>query len=153
MSIELKPFYNEAEIALSEEFTLRLVIDFAVIDRLEGLLGRGMDTIIAEMMGSVATMGKVLWGVTRKHHSDLTLDHIAGILLPEDPASRETAQAVMATLGDLINRTFNISGGPEDKEGANPPKRSGGASRTSARSGSPRASRPTSSGKRRRAHS
>jgi hypothetical protein len=36
-AIELKPFYNEAQVALADGFILRLVVNFRTIDRLEGL--------------------------------------------------------------------------------------------------------------------
>jgi hypothetical protein len=147
MSIELKPFSNEAEVAVADGgLILTLTIDFGVIDRLEGLLGKPMDDCISELFRSAAMQGKFLWAMTRKHHADITLDQVAGIQFSKD------GPAVMATLGDLIRRTFNF-GEEEGEQSSRPPKRSSGASRSSARSGSPRASRPTPSGRKRLARS
>ncbi len=113
--MELKPFYHEAQIALSEDFTLHLVINLASTDRLERLLGKSIAEVIGEMMASVSVMTKVLWGVTREYHSDLTLDQVAGIILPGDLEKQELAEAVVATLGDLLRRAFNVTGEVEQK--------------------------------------
>jgi hypothetical protein len=106
--MELKPFCHEAQIALSGDFTLHLVFDFASVDRLERLLGQNIDTVISEAAISISGMVKVLWAITRKYHEDLTLDQIAGILLPGDATKQAEGDAVAALLGDLIKRAFLI---------------------------------------------
>jgi hypothetical protein len=146
-AIELKPFYNEAQVAVGDDLTLRLVIDFGVVDRLEGLLGIPLDDAIDKINSSAAMMGKFLWAMTRPHHGDLSLDQIAGLLF-----NKEHGPAIVVTLGNLVRSTFNI-GEPEGKDDKNPRKRSGGASRGSSRNGSPRASVRRTSGRKRRAAS
>lgn len=103
MPFDLKPFLYEAKVALDKKFTLHLAIDVAVVDKLEILLGCGMDEIIADSMKSMGTMTKFLWAVTRKHHADLTMDQVAGIQY-----SQKHGPKVMATLGDLISKAFNV---------------------------------------------
>lgn len=112
MTIELKPFFYEAKVPLSDDFELHLVLDFSAVDRLERLLGRSIDSVIGEMLKSVSTMTKVLWAVTREHHSDLSLNGVAGILLPGDKAKQPLADLVAATLGDLFRRAFDIGPAP-----------------------------------------
>lgn len=147
-AIDLKPFYFEAEVEAAEGFILHMSIDFAVINKLEGLLNKGMDELLGELVSSASVMGKFLWAMTREHHADLTLDQIAGIMF-----SKRYGPGVVATLGNLVRNAFNI--GEPDGEGeqsSRPPKRSAGASRASSRNGSRQASvRPTSGRKRRAA--
>jgi hypothetical protein len=148
-AIELKPFHNEAEVAIGDGFILRLVIDFSVVDRLEGLIGKPLDEVLGRLNTSTATMGKFLWAMTRPHHPDLSLDQVAGLLF-----SKEHGPAVVATLGNLVRTAFNIGEpDPEGKKGSRPPRRSGGASRGSSRNGSRQASGRTTSGRKRRAAS
>lgn len=104
--MEFKPFYYEAETLLTKDFTLQMVVDIGVVDRLERLLGKSMDEIVIEMTTSISVMTKVLWGVTRPNHDDLSMAQVAGILLPGDPAKQQIADTVALTLGDLIRRAF-----------------------------------------------
>lgn len=147
MSIELKPFYFEAEVEAAEGFVLRMSVNFGVINRLEALLDKGMDELLGDLAGQASVMGKFLWAMTREHHSDLSLDQIAGIMF-----SKDYGPAVVATLGNLVRNAFNIGEPEEGEQSSRPPKRSVGASRASSRSGSRQASvRPTSGRKRRAA--
>jgi hypothetical protein len=115
--MELKPFYHEASIALSEDFMLKMVVDIGVVDRIERLFESNMDDIILEMLSSVTVMTKVLWGVTRPNHEELTLGQVAGILRPSDPEKKALAEAVVMALGDLIRRAFLVQAvEPEPKK-------------------------------------
>jgi hypothetical protein len=150
MSIELKPFLKEAEVAIvGGGLMLTLSIDFGVIDRLEGLLNRPMDELIGELV-KPSMQGKFLWAMTRKYHSDISLDQCAGILFSED------GPAVMATLGNLVRATFNI-GAPEgegEKRSRPPkPRRSSGTSRASSKNGAQPTSAQRTSGRKRPARS
>lgn len=124
MSIELKPFFHEATVALADDFALHLVLDFSAVDRLERLLGVSIDDVIGEMLKSVSQMTKVLWAVTREHHADLSLDQVAGILMPADESLRGTADAVATTLGDLFKRAFNIASVAQQAKQAKKPRKS-----------------------------
>jgi hypothetical protein len=132
MSIELKPFCHEAEVLLADDFGLKLTINFRTIDRLEALLGKGMDELLGDLNASISTMVKFAWGMTREHHPDLTLEQVAGLVL-----SKEHGQAICASIGNLVRRAFNIADG-EGEQSSRPPKgkRSSGASRGSSKSGS-----------------
>jgi hypothetical protein len=104
MPFDLKPFLFETKVALDKKFTLHLAIDVAFIDKLETLLGRGMEEIIGDAMSSASTMTKLMWSATRKHHSDLTMDQVAGIQY-----SPKHGPKVMTALGDLVRKAFNVS--------------------------------------------
>src|SRR5690242_16102155 len=105
--IELKPWLHEAEVVLSDTFTLHLALDFAAVNQLEGLLGKGIDDLLGELGSSASLLTKFLWAVTRKHHPDLSLDHIAGIQF-----SKDYGTTVAATLGDLVRRAFDLTPTP-----------------------------------------
>jgi hypothetical protein len=148
MSIELKPFLHEAEVAVDGGI-LRLVLNFRVINQLEALLDKGMDEILGELNSSLSTATKFLWATTREHHPDLTLDQIAGVM-----CSSEHREAVQATLGHLVRLAFNIAAPAVEGEKSRPPrKRSAGASRASSENGARQASARSTSGKKRRAAS
>lgn len=146
--IELKPFYNEAQVSLDDNFVLRLVVNFRTIDRLEALLKIPLDEALGQLLTSTSMATKILWGMTREYHSDLSLDQIAGILFEHDRKN-----AVAAAMGDLVRRVFHIEGDGEDEKRRPPRKRAVGTSRSSAASGSRRASRQKTSGRKRRAAS
>lgn len=129
----LKPFHNDASVEVGD-ISLRLVIDFHAIDVIEALLGEGMDQVLPRLLAPNpphALAGKVLWAMLREHHSEVTLDQVAGILY-----SPEHGPRVGLVAGDLVRRAFNIGDATEGRKGARPPRRSRGASRPSSRSGS-----------------
>jgi hypothetical protein len=146
----IEPFYNEQEIPVGDE-VLRLVIDFRMIDLLEGLLGRKMDELIREVCDPEpphALTVKFVWAMLRRHHSEVTLDQVATLMYGDN------RDVISFAAGALVKRAFNLfEGSKEGEQSSRPPKRSSGASRSSARSGSPRASRPTPSGRKRPARS
>jgi len=147
--VELKPFHFDAEVEAAEGFILHLSIDFAVINKLEGLLNKGMDELLGELVTSASVMGKFLWAMTREHHPDLTLDQVAGIMF-----SKDYGAGVVATLGNLVRNAFNIGEPDAVGEQSHPPRKgSVGASRASSRSGSRPASPRATSGRKRRAAS
>lgn len=126
----LKPFYNEAQVRASEDVSLRLVMNFRTIDVLEGLTGQGMDDLLREILvanPAHSLVGKFIWAMTREHHSDLSLDQIAGFIY-----SKEYGPTAGAVIGELLQRTFNIG---EGEQSSRPPRKSRGKSRASAKSG------------------
>lgn len=106
--MDFPPFFHETEIALSDDFTLHMVIDLPAVDRLERLLKSDISSIAKSMTSSVAAMAKVLWGVTREHHDDLDLSQIAGILLP-GPEMEDVANSVVVALGHLMVKAGFLS--------------------------------------------
>lgn len=149
MASAIEPLHAEGEIALSDDFILRMKIDFRMIDRLEGLLNKGMDEALRELGASVSMAGKFLWAMTRDDHSALTFDQIAAIVV-----RHERREAVQALLGKLVAQAFNIGEGEQSR----PPraaraKRSSGTSSASSRNGARRGSGQRTSGKKPRARS
>ena len=117
----MRPFYHEGQLQVDGE-TLHLVCNFRAIDVIESVTAQKMSEILPQLTDpSYTLVGKVLWGLLREKHEDVTLDDAAGVAFgPSGPA-------VGVVMGDVLSRAFNI--GAEAK-GANPPKRRG-ASKTS----------------------
>lgn len=139
MSIEnvLKPFHNEGQVQLGDAGVLRLVVDFRMIDVVEGLTGRGMNKVLQDLFivdesdAKHALTGKVVWAMTRHHHAELSLDQVAGLIY-----SKEYGSQIGLVAQTLLENAFNLG---EGKKGSRPPKGSRGASRPSSRNGSRRA--------------
>lgn len=120
----LKPFYHEEAVKVGDD-TLRLVINFRAMDATESLIGRPFDEILKEMSSGSPTLsvqGKVVWGLLREHHSDLSLDQVMTLLFGEPCVTVGYAMA------KLLKSAFPAAE-PEAK-GKNPPKPRG-ASRPS----------------------
>jgi hypothetical protein len=121
-------FYNEAQVPVGET-VLRLVTNMRTIDATEAIVGMTMPNVITKLLSKdppSTLSGKVLWGMLREHHGEITLDQALAL------ATGEQQDLIGLAMGDLIQRTYHIG---EDKKGENPPKRRG-ASRTSSKSGS-----------------
>lgn len=106
--MELKPFLHEAKVALEDDFTLTLAVDYAAIAYLEGLLGKGMHELLGSILSSSTLMTQFLFAFTRKHHSDLSHDVIAGIQYSE-----KYGQVVVTALGKLMKDVFKLAGATE----------------------------------------
>lgn len=98
--IELKPFRHEASFVVGE-VTLRLVVDFETIERVERAFNCGLDAVLGQIAASTAAATKFIWFAIREHNPELSMDQIAGVMF-----SPEHGQALMATLGDLVERAF-----------------------------------------------
>jgi hypothetical protein len=71
-------FYCEQPVEIGGE-TLRLVINFRAIDATEQLVKRNYDEILEDLQKDdalVGLKGKVIWGLLREHHPELSLDHV-----------------------------------------------------------------------------
>lgn len=117
----LKPFYNEATVGVDGE-AYRLVINFRTIDAIESLLDRDFDTVLEELTdvsrrARHGLQAKVVWGLLREHHSDVTLDQATRLVYGD------TGTAVGLVIADLIEAAFpKASTEPEKEKGKNPPK-------------------------------
>jgi hypothetical protein len=111
--MELKPFLHEAHVALSDDFTLTLAVDFGAVAYLEGLYDKGLLELLGQILTSSTVMTQFLFALTRKHHPDLSHDVIAGIQY-----SDKYGEVVVAALGKLMKDAFKLSAAPND-----PPKR------------------------------
>lgn len=110
--MDLKPFLYEADVALADDFTLKLTMDYRVIAQLEGMFNKGMVELLGELVTSSSTMTQFLWFMTRKHHPDLDHDVIAGIQY-----SRKYGKLVAAALGDVVKRAFNLKPAKAEVDG------------------------------------
>lgn len=125
----LNAYYNEAQVRVDDETVLRLVVNMATIDATEAIVGVTMPNVIEKLMGNdppTTLGGKVLWGMLRHHHPEITLDQSLSL------ATGECQDLIGAAMGDLFRRTFHIG---EEAKQENPRKRRG-ASRPSSRNGS-----------------
>lgn len=120
----MKSFYHEGQVEVDGE-TLHLVCNFRALDVIESVTGEKMSGILPQLVDPPHSLvGKVLWGLLREKHEDVTLDQAAGV------AFGDGGEKVGLVMGDVLRRAFNI--GAEKKP--NPPKRRG-TSRSSAKSG------------------
>jgi hypothetical protein len=114
----LQPFYNEQAVEVDGE-TYRLVLNFRTIDATESVLGgRAYDEIIEELVcgqPAVGTQTRVVWGLLREHHPDVTLDQAATL------ARGKASVAVGDAIGKLIDAAFPAADAEKEKE-KNPPE-------------------------------
>jgi hypothetical protein len=109
-------FYHEQAVVVDGE-TITLAIDFRAIDATESLFGgRGYDDLLEDIQQPkvpVNVQAKVLWGLLREHHSDLSMDQILTLVIGE--------RGVIVGLGmsELYKRAFPTA---EKAKGENPPK-------------------------------
>lgn len=113
--MSLKPFHHEQSVVIDGE-ALTLTINFRAIDATEQLLGRGYDEIIDEIQqpsAPVGLTGKVLWGLLREHHPDLSLDQILTLQFGDNGVTMGLA------IQQLLTAAFPTA---EKEKGKNPPK-------------------------------
>jgi hypothetical protein len=116
----VQPFYNEEAVTADGE-TYRLVINFRTIDATESVLGRSYDSVLREMLigkPSVGLQARVVWGLLREHHSDITLEQADAL------ARGKSGKLFGFAIGNLFQAAFPFAGEPKEK-GPNPPKRRG----------------------------
>lgn len=118
-----KSFHHEQTVVVDGE-AIRLVIDFHAIDATEQLMKSGYDQILEDFQkpdSPVGLQGKVLWGLLREHHSDLSFNQIMTLLQGENGL----------TVGLAVDQLLHAAFPEADKaKGKNPPKPRG-ASRPS----------------------
>jgi hypothetical protein len=122
-----KAFCHEQSVVVDGE-TFILVINFRAIDATEQLLKCGYDEILADIQrpnAPVGLMGKVLWGLLREHHSDLSLDQVLTLSMGQNGLT------VGLAMSELLSAAFPTA---EKEKGKNPPKR-GGRSQSSESNG------------------
>jgi hypothetical protein len=109
----MRSFNHEGSVEVDGE-TLHLVCNFRAIDVIESVTGQKMSEILPQLMDPpFALLGKVVWGLLREKHEDITLDQAAAIAFSDSPQFG-------LVMGDVLRRAFNIG---EAK--ADPPKRRG----------------------------
>lgn len=122
----VQPFRAEQALEAEGE-TLRLAIDFEALDAIETLLGgRRFSDVLSEIArpdAPEALTAKVVWGLLRKHHPELGLDHALRLVMG-------SPGPVGMAVGQLLEAAF-----PAREEGAAPatedPPKPRGASKPS----------------------
>lgn len=118
------PFYHEQAVTIDGE-QFRLVLNFASIDAAESLLTPlTFDAIVGKIVdGSapLAMQARVVWGMLREHHPELTIDQATSFLFGE------TGVTMGVAMGNLIQAAFPIA----DPEKKARPRKPRGASRNS----------------------
>lgn len=114
--MSLKPFYCEQSVKVGDE-AYRLVVNWAMIDATESLLGRPFDEVLTELLTPVpaprmGTIGRVLWGLLREHHPEITLEEAAGLMFGE------TGETIGIAIGKLMMDAFPT----QEEKGKNPRK-------------------------------
>lgn len=118
--MSLKPFYNEESVVVGED-NYRLVLDFRALDAIEGVTGNSFNTTLEEITGDapkLGTIGRVLWGLLREHHSEITLDQAASLMFGD------SGLLIGIAVQNLLEAAFN-SAPTEKAKGKNPPKARG----------------------------
>ncbi|MEG3152998.1 hypothetical protein U1769_24155 [Sphingomonas sp. ZT3P38] len=110
----IEAFYNEEAVAVGDD-TLRLVINFHTIDAIESLTGRDFDDILEDLTAKKrkpgqALLTKVVWGLLRQHHPDVTLDQALGLV------RGKASLAIGVAIGKLINAGFAEAEEPKAKD-------------------------------------
>jgi hypothetical protein len=123
-----------------DEFTL--AIDIETIDALEDEFGVGFDQILDTTVGKgrIGKTARLLRGLLSRHHPDLTLDDVGGLII-----------GYGQDLGEGIKRLIEKAT-PEQTEAKdeNPPIARRGTGASSSSRGAQRISHQTNSGSRRR---
>jgi hypothetical protein len=112
-----KAFYCEQPVTVGDE-TLRLVLNFRAIDAIEGLTDRSFNEVLTELQkidAKLGLVGKVLWGLLREHHPEVTIDQAASLMFGQ------TGETVGMAIGKLISAALPRG----EAKGKNPPKRRG----------------------------
>lgn len=111
----MRSFYHEGQVEVEGE-TLHLVCNFRALDVIESVTGQKMTQILPQLVDPPhALVGKVLWGLLREKHENVTLDEAAGV------GFGPQGDAVGVVMGDVLRRAFNLGESGDE----NPPKRRG----------------------------
>lgn len=138
----VRPFRNEVTVVCAgDEFTL--AIDISIIDALEDEFDLPFDELMAQFKQGtrVGKASRLLRGLLRRHHPDLTLDDVGGLLMEDSEP-----------FAGAMQRLFEKAS-PEQEASENPPKAHRGTGGSSSSNGAPRTSRRATSGSKRLAHS
>lgn len=117
--MSLTAFYNEEQVEVGDD-KLTLVLDFRAIDVCEGLCGRPMPEIVAELRSGrpmLSVAGKILWALLRENHQEVSLNEAAGLMFGEHAAKAGFA------MDALLERAFPLEEAAKSKP--NPRKRRG----------------------------
>jgi hypothetical protein len=123
----MRAFFAEGTFTTEDGEALTLVCDFFAMDVVESVTKERWDDIVPQLVDPPRALAvKVLYGLLRKRHEQITLDEAAGVSFDKNSI------ALWAVVGDVIRRASNMPDGESKDE--NPPKRRG-RSKSSAKGG------------------
>jgi len=126
-------FYHEVAVAYEGE-TLRLALDFLALDAIESATDRSFDGILRELTTpnvepTTSLLSKVVWGLLRQHHPDITLDQVPTLLYSD------ASTAIGIGMGKLLETAFPRAEPAKGKAKPANPRKPRGASKSSSSRG------------------
>jgi hypothetical protein len=127
----MRSFFAEASFEAADGERLNLVCDFYTIQVVEEITGEDWEAILPQLVAGAARSLKikVLFGLLRKRHPDITLDEAAAVTFDNDE------MALGALMGAVIAKAQNFGEENEEEKSTTAKKKSGGRSRGSGKSG------------------
>jgi hypothetical protein len=123
----MRAFFAEGQFETDEGDRLTLVCDFSALDVIEQVTGYNWDEIVPQLVNPPRALAvKVLYGLLRKRHEQISLDEVAGLFFDKN------AIALWAVMGEVIARACNFESSGGDKPAK---KKPAGRSQSTARSG------------------
>lgn len=119
-----KAFYHEQSVEVDGE-KLQLVINFQALDAIEGLLDCSFNDVLAEFQAGnpkLGLVGRVLWGLLREQHPDITLDETASLMFGD------TGEVMGLAVSNLLDAALPAAKKKPEAKDENPPKRRGASS-------------------------
>ncbi len=117
-----KAFCHEQTVVIDGE-TFHLAIDFEAMDATEQRLEMDYDQIVERVQQSncpIGLMGKVFWGLLRKHHPDISMDEI--VTLMKDKSGLTMGLALTQLLEAAFGRVEKVKAkNPPVPRGASKP--------------------------------
>jgi hypothetical protein len=134
--VTLAAFYHEVAVLYREE-TYRLVLDFAALDAIESETGRSFDGILREFTTphaepATTLQAKVVWGLLRRHHPEITIDQVVSLLFSVASA------AIGIGMGKLFETAFPRADPSQKKAKPANPRKPRGASKPTTSPGAPK---------------
>jgi hypothetical protein len=126
--VTLAAFRHEEQVTLGDD-TYRLAMNFRALDAIESETKRSFDGILRELTTPgaeppMSLQGKVVWGLLREHHPEVTLDQSITLIL--GPAGVQIGMA----MGSLFETAFPRAEAPKPgKDKPAHPRKPRGASK------------------------
>jgi hypothetical protein len=128
----MRAFYAEGQLLSKTGDKFHLVCDFFTIDVVEQVTGETWDEVIAQLGDDKpprALLIKVLYGLLRKRHEEITLDEAAAVFMDCDRL------VFGATIGTLISQASNWEEKSEGEDTGGAKKKPDGQSPSSEKNG------------------
>lgn len=127
----MRAFNAEGQFETDEGERLTLVCDFYALDVIEQVTGLNWDEVVPQLVDPPRALAvKVLYGLLRKRHEQISLDEAAGLFFDKN------AIVLWAVVGDVIARASNFDSDEEEEQKPPPAKKKpSGRSRNTAKNG------------------